>query len=101
MANVSLPEEVNEAVAAERLRAEQQAVKVRERLDNSLQAQERLRASTAQILSGRDDWFDYEGGLIDSARAITDLAVPRLPAIAIPPNPGSTATSNKANFMAS
>jgi hypothetical protein len=35
------------------------------------------------------------------ALAITDLAVPRRPAIATPPKPGSTAASNKANLIAS
>ncbi len=35
------------------------------------------------------------------ARAITDLAVPRRPTMSAPPNPGSTASSNSANLMAS
>ena len=35
------------------------------------------------------------------ARAITDFAVPRRPAIATPPNPGSTAANSRANLIAS
>ena len=35
------------------------------------------------------------------ARAIIDFAVPRRPAIAIPPKPGSTAAKSKANLIAS
>jgi hypothetical protein len=35
------------------------------------------------------------------ARAITDLAVPRRPAIATPPNPGSTDARSKASLIAS